>query len=203
MVLLIIPTSTMNRSLILALGCCLLLAACDSPLAPDASADAGLLDAAAPAEARSGQATMNKMLADVRKATARYHRVEVAEDAGYTSTVDCAAHPTEGAMGVHYVNFGLLGDAAYSLTEPEVLVYEPTSNGRMRLGAVEYLIWHDAWTNAGHAGPPMFGDVAFDEHVGTEAHGLPDHYELHVWLWRHNPSGLFASWNPTVSCPAP
>ena len=23
---------------------------------------------------------------------------------------------------------------------------------------------------------------------------------LHVWLWKENPSGLFASWNPRVSC---
>ena len=25
-------------------------------------------------------------------------------------------------------------------------------------------------------------------------------YELHVWAWKHNPSGMFADWNPTVSC---
>lgn len=25
-------------------------------------------------------------------------------------------------------------------------------------------------------------------------------YELHVWVWRENPSGPFADWNPTVSC---
>ena len=30
---------------------------------------------------------------------------------------------------------------------------------------------------------------------------MPIHYDLHVWLYRHNPAGKFAMWNPTVSCP--
>jgi hypothetical protein len=25
-------------------------------------------------------------------------------------------------------------------------------------------------------------------------------YALHVWVWRHNPEGLFAETNPRVSC---
>ena len=29
---------------------------------------------------------------------------------------------------------------------------------------------------------------------------LPDFYELHLWLWKSNPSGLFEDWNPRVSC---
>jgi hypothetical protein len=31
---------------------------------------------------------------------------------------------------------------------------------------------------------------------------MPIHYDLHVWLWQHNPSGLFAPWNPDVTCPS-
>lgn len=27
-----------------------------------------------------------------------------------------------------------------------------------------------------------------------------EHYELHVWLWRNNPLGMFAPYNPKVSC---
>jgi hypothetical protein len=23
---------------------------------------------------------------------------------------------------------------------------------------------------------------------------------LHVWIWKENPSGLFAPWNPRVTC---
>jgi hypothetical protein len=34
-----------------------------------------------------------------------------------------------------------------------------------------------------------------------EAHGFEPHYELHVWTHRDNPSGMFAEWNPNVTCP--
>jgi hypothetical protein len=30
--------------------------------------------------------------------------------------------------------------------------------------------------------------------------GMPVHYDLHVWLYQANPDGVFASWNPSVSC---
>jgi len=25
-------------------------------------------------------------------------------------------------------------------------------------------------------------------------------YELHAWIWKNNPSGVFYEWNPKVSC---
>ena len=25
-------------------------------------------------------------------------------------------------------------------------------------------------------------------------------YELHAWIWRPNPSGIFKDWNPSVTC---
>jgi hypothetical protein len=31
--------------------------------------------------------------------------------------------------------------------------------------------------------------------------GMPIHYDLHVWLYRHNPAGRFAMWNSRVHCP--
>ncbi len=27
-----------------------------------------------------------------------------------------------------------------------------------------------------------------------------DLYALHVWIWKHNPDGLYKPWNPEVSC---
>jgi hypothetical protein len=27
------------------------------------------------------------------------------------------------------------------------------------------------------------------------------HYDLHVWLWKSNPEGLFSPTNPGVKCP--
>jgi hypothetical protein len=29
---------------------------------------------------------------------------------------------------------------------------------------------------------------------------MPVHYDLHVWLWQDNPAGMFALFNPTVTC---
>lgn len=151
---------------------------------------------------------MNQLLARIRSATARFHRPEAAEEAGYQSTHECAANPFgPGAMGVHFINPGLLFSEAEAGTfdplRPEVLVYEPQKNGRMRLVAIEYLIFKDAWVQAGNSpddAPTLLGQE-FVKSFGPAAHGLPDHYELHVWLWRNNPDGLFAQWNPQVSCP--
>jgi hypothetical protein len=32
-------------------------------------------------------------------------------------------------------------------------------------------------------------------------YGLPAFHALHAWIWKFNPSGTFAMWNPRVSCP--
>jgi hypothetical protein len=37
--------------------------------------------------------------------------------------------------------------------------------------------------------------------VGADnRYGLPPFYERHVWLWAHNPAGMYEDWNPKVSC---
>ncbi|HET6969048.1 MAG TPA: hypothetical protein VFI44_12245, partial [Ornithinibacter sp.] len=74
-------------------------------------------------------------LAQVRAATARFHRVEVAEAAGYERgwvngsntriVAGCVSHPTAGAMGYHYFNADLMADHEVDALEPEVLVYAP------------------------------------------------------------------------------
>ncbi len=35
-----------------------------------------------------------------------------------------------------------------------------------------------------------------------EAHMFEPHYDRHVWLYRKNSNGLFAQFNPTVTCKA-
>ncbi|MCY7380260.1 MAG: hypothetical protein LH467_13100 [Gemmatimonadaceae bacterium] len=174
-----------------------LLAGCtpDAVIAPEPGESALLIPTSASASiGESG-------LAEIRAATARYHRVEVAIADGYKSTIECAARPGVGAMGIHYVNAALRTDAAFDPTHPEVLVYEPQKNGQLRLVAVEYFIWRANW-DAAHPGttPSLLGHDFFRS-FGPAAHGLPDHYELHAWLWRHNPYGMFAQWNPNVTCP--
>jgi hypothetical protein len=180
-----------------------LLAACtpDAATAPAASRPPALSRAATAADGPAAQ----RALAAVRAATAKYHRAEAALADGYVNTGECVASP-DGGMGIHFVNPGLMGaptpmgDATFVPTQPEVLVYEPQQDGTMRLVAVEYLVWRTPWDALHPGGAPTFLGQPFDESFGEHAHGLPDHYELHVWLWRHNPNGLFAAWNPKVSC---
>ncbi len=43
-------------------------------------------------------------------------------------------------------------------------------------------------------------DTPFTLVTAPNAYELPDFYELHLWLWKTNPNGLFADWNPRVSC---
>jgi hypothetical protein len=94
-------------------------------------------------------------------------------------------------MGQHWVNPSLVNDV-FDPLKPEAILYAPGPGGNLRLVAVEYVVAkvpNQPW--------PKFGEQLFDE-GGTP---LPfDHYSLHVWLYKHNPSGLFAPFNPTVSC---
>ncbi len=34
----------------------------------------------------------------------------------------------------------------------------------------------------------------------SPGHGFEPHYELHLWPYRDNPTGMFAEFNPAVSC---
>ena len=138
-------------------------------------------------------------------ATAPYLRFENAAGGGYTDLVKdaagitCIAQPGEGTMGEHYLNGALL-DAEVKATEPELLVYEPDASGRRRLVALEYLVFQADW-DATHSEPPsLFGEEFMLTPEGNR-YGLPPFYALHAWIWKFNPSGTFAMWNPRVSCP--
>ena len=37
--------------------------------------------------------------------------------------------------------------------------------------------------------------------VGADnRYGIPAFYELHAWVWKDNPAGTFADYNPDVTC---
>ncbi len=138
-------------------------------------------------------------LAAIRRATVRYHDLDVALAEGYEILFDCTVNPNNPAeaMGQHYINPALVDDVL-ELEKPEVLMYETLPNGRMRLVGVEYVIFQDAWT--GEQAPEFLGQtMALKNAVGV--HPVPPFYEVHAWVWRHNPNGMFADWNPKVSCP--
>ncbi len=164
---------------------------------PPSSLDA---DPAASVGPSLAAATTGASLAAIRQATARYQRIEAALADGYIPVSPCVAAPGLGGMGFHYLNPDYLNDAAIDPATPELLLYEPEPNGRLRLIGVEFMLIADLW-DAVHAADPEFNQQRFDEHRGADTHGLPfDHYELHVWTWRHNAAGHYAPFNPDVSC---
>jgi hypothetical protein len=145
-------------------------------------------------------------LADARGATAKYHRLQTAIDDGYGRLLDaqgiaCIDNPGVGGMGIHYVSDALVGDAAVNARKPEALVYEPKKNGRLRLVALEYVVFQSAWDQE-HKKPPKLFGRRFELIPAGNRYGLPAFYELHAWVWKHNPRGMFDDWNPRVSCAA-
>jgi hypothetical protein len=144
-------------------------------------------------------------LHDARKATAKFRKLAVAEAAGYgllkdAAGIACIDNPGVGGMGIHYVQGDLVGDDEVKATKPELLVYEPQPNGRMRLVALEYVVFQAAWDAHHHKAPRLFGEK-FELVAAGNRYGLPPFYELHAWVWKHNPRGLFDDWNPRVTCP--
>ncbi len=158
-----------------------------------------------PLGALEQQQTIQDELAKVRAATARYHDVAVARANGYVQVSPCVESPA-GFMGFHYLNFALL-DGTIDALKPELLLYQPTDEG-LKLVAVEYMlpIFQDGAPYNGEAPPrnpppaPVLFGKAFDGPMPGHGPGEPWHYDLHVWIWSHNPSGLLATWNPALSC---
>lgn len=143
-------------------------------------------------------------LSRVRHATEQFRSLTVAETSGYGQLVDangiaCIDMPGMGAMGVHYVKGSLVGDGAIDALTPEAVVYEPDERGRLRLVAVEYVVFQDAWDAQHIARPSLFGQP-FDLTAAGNRYGLPAFYSLHAWLFKRNAAGTFAMWNPNVTC---
>ena len=155
-----------------------------------------------PVVAAVGAAVAAGMFDGAKSATAPFHDLDKAKEAGYTvrvfdlAGIDCIAQPGEGAMGVHMLNPSLL-DSAIDAEHPELLVYEPRNNGTLKLVALEYLVLKDAWH--GTSKPALFGKE-FDEIPAGNRYGLPAFYALHAWIWKPNPSGILSPYNPRVDC---
>jgi hypothetical protein len=178
--------------------------------------------AAGKARPAPGEPTLD----EVRQATARFRDVKVALAEGYIrdpfnlcDTAEMMGRPAAlGAMGIHYFRPDLLGITAppsprvngngthTDFRKPSILIYEPQADGSLQLVAVENLVFAAAWRAAGHTGPPSFHGVAWDSMVDDpttaidEAHMFEPHFDRHVWLYRENRNGVFAQFNPAVSC---
>ena len=132
----------------------------------------------------------------VRQATEQFKDVKKAT--GYALLHGCVSGPQEGAMGIHFANGGLVGDGTLDALHPEALLYEP-KDGNLQLVGVEYVVIAEGW-NAAHQTPPVLMGQLFNYVGAPNRYGLPAFYELHVWAWKSNPAGMFADWNPRVSC---
>jgi hypothetical protein len=171
----------------------------------------------------SGIPSANELNA-IRAATEKYRDVKVALAEGYVLPMKMCVNsameglpPQLGAMGLHYVRPDLLqitggeprvaGTGTHTdFTKPAILIYEPQADGSQKLVAIENLVWAKAWKDAGNQKAPSFnGNDYYYMHnnpdtPADEAHGFEPHYELHFWLYRDNPAGMFAQFNTSVTC---
>ena len=145
------------------------------------------------------KAQAGELVKIVREATARFRDVAVAEAEDYELHFGCVSGPDVGAMGLHYVNMPLVGDGALDATRPEIVIYEPLPDGRLKLIGADYLVLAEAW-DATHDAPPELMGQLFHYFESPNRFGLPAFYTLHVWAWKDNPSGSFVNWHPQVSC---
>ena len=150
-----------------------------------------------------GGADPRQELADARQATARFQDVNAALGAGYAKfpdqSGDCVAQDGQGGMGVHFLD-GSLVDGTLDPLRPELLVYRQGRNGRLELAELEYVIPAPVW-DAQNAQPPILFGHTFHLLRVPNRYGLDTPlYTPHVWLWQHNPNGLFSDWNPNVHC---
>ncbi len=158
---------------------------------------AGAQGSALPAELQSVRALLDK-----------YNDPIVAVHDGFLSTVGCVEYPkggkegtmtyAAGGMGVHFINMGNVGPTL-DPAKPQVLIYEPVGD-KLRLVAAE---WFVPAQLAGDKRPSIFGKELQGPMEGhkplmpAEVH----HYDLHVWLWKTNPEGVYSPTNPAVKCP--
>jgi hypothetical protein len=137
----------------------------------------------------------------VRESTKRFRDVAVAKAEGYDLAFGCVSGSDSGAMGLHYVNMSFVGDGELDPTRPEIIIYEPTPDGSLRMIGADYLVLADGW-HAKHKETPQLMGQLLHLFESPNRFGLPAFYTLHVWAWKDNPSGMFVNWHTNVSCDA-
>jgi hypothetical protein len=140
-------------------------------------------------------------LSSLRQATAKYHDLQTAIDAGYTVELPqtaafgggtCIANGAEGAMGIHMVSPGRI-DGTLDAADPEALLYERRNDGTLKLTGVEYIV-------AGVPQPELYGQKLADTNLARYGDPATNVWTLHAWVWKPNPDGIFDPWNTRVTC---
>jgi hypothetical protein len=190
--------------------CCALLLACgcgEPPATPDGEGATAHAHAGAPLDA-SLSTDVQKRVADLRRWTAPFHDLGKAADAGYTFNIGCIDETIDGVtpvdargMGYHVTrgDKDIVGDGIVDIDEPEFLVYAPHPEDadlpksdrlkRARLVALDYFVPGGLWTDPQ---PPEFFGQPF--HWSNTFQG----WVRHIYLWGHNPDGMFSNYNPAV-----
>jgi hypothetical protein len=164
---------------------------------------------ASPGQGKSAvsPAQLSPDLQAARAALAKYSDPFVAVRDGYFSTLACMDYPRgltdgsveypPGAMGVHLLNPANIGPKL-DPAKPQVLIYEPVGDKLVLAGAE----WFVPVAAAGGVAPTIFGQTLagpMDGHEPIMPASLR-HYDLHVWLWKDNPRGMFTSTNAALKC---
>jgi hypothetical protein len=151
------------------------------------------------AEQKSQQSALIKI---VRESTERFKDVAEAEKEGYALQFGCVSGPDQGAMGLHFINMDLVGRGVIDPTKPQIILYEPTADGRLKLTGADFLVDAQQWDNdkTHKPGPPELMGQLFHYFESPNRFGLKAFYTLHVWAWKDNPNGAFVNWHPAVSC---
>ena len=145
-------------------------------------------------------------LSSLRQATAKYHDLQSAIEAGYITELPqtaafgggtCIANGAEGAMGIHMLDTrrperrasrrnarsGRAGSAPVREAEQRDL----------KLTGVEYIV-------AGGAQPELYGQDFADTNLARFGNPGANVWTLHAWVWKPNPDGMFDPWNTRVTC---
>ena len=138
------------------------------------------------------------LVAQLRKDLRPYQDVTKALADGFFPAGGCTAIPA-GGMGIHYVNpWRMGGDIDARL--PQILLYGPTADGGLELLGAEYMAVDEDQNLSTDGDRPVLLGQPFDGPMPGHEEGMPVHYDLHVWTHKANPAGVFAPWNPKVSC---
>ena len=185
----------MHPRIAIALTLVAILLACEAQ--PAALAPEGVATTHAPATLSASTASQ---IAQLRRLVAPFHDFQTASDAGWSAPItpclvagDLPSTPGSGAMGFHYGNLAYIQDGGVvDLLQPELLLYEPEQNGKLRFVGVEYIV-----PFADHPATDPAPTLLGQEFAQVPEFGV---WGLHIYVGRHNPSGTFAPWNPKVSC---
>jgi hypothetical protein len=160
-----------------------------------------------PSPGRTAGPELTPELEKLRSALEKYQDPYMAVRDGYFSTLGCVNYPkpggpgqvpyAAGSMGIHFLNPQVIGPVPDPM-RPAILLYEPV-DGKLRLVGAE---WFVPLATGVKERPTLYGQPFQGPMAGHEPlmpAGLR-HYDLHVWLWKANPAGLFAPTNPDVRC---